>query len=224
MALIGDSDQNYLRGEFSKHLRSNVELIVFTSKDASCKYCKETIQLAEEVSVLTDKIKLTVYDFNENNDIARQLGVEKYPTTLVCRDGERNGRIKYSGLPSGYEFGSLIEDIKMVSEDEAKISAKAMEMLSRVENPVNIRVFVTPTCPYCPRAVNTAHKFAYKNEKVIGEMIMSSEFSKEAQEAGVTAVPHIVINDEVRFDGARTDEEFAEFLLEASSSSADRQI
>ncbi|MCL4332345.1 MAG: thioredoxin family protein [Candidatus Thermoplasmatota archaeon] len=220
MVLIQESDQKYLREEFSKSLKSNIELIVFTAEDGQCKYCKETVQLAEEVSSLTGKIKLTIYDFNKDAEKARELGVDKYPTTIVCREGSIHGRVRYAGIPSGYEFGSLIEDIKMVSDSEVKISSKAMEIISKVKNPVRIKVFVTPTCPYCPRAVETAHKFAFTNEKVSAEMIETSEFNKEAQDAGVTAVPHIVINDDIKFDGARPDEEFAEYVLEASMNSA----
>lgn len=127
MVLIQESDQKYLREEFSKSLKSNIELIVFTAEDGQCKYCKETVQLAEEVSSLTGKIKLTIYDFNKDAEKARELGVDKYPTTIVCREGSIHGRVRYAGIPSGYEFGSLIEDIKMVSDSEVKISSKAME-------------------------------------------------------------------------------------------------
>jgi glutaredoxin-like protein len=217
MPLIKDEDKKYLEQEFEKHLKNDVDLIVFTSDDAECKYCKETVQLAEEVSETSSKIKLTTYNFDKDKEIAKEYGVEKFPTTIVAKHGEKDGRIKYSGLPSGYEFGSLIEDLKNVSKWEADVSSKALEILSKIDKPVTIKVFVTPTCPYCPKAVGTAHKFAILNKNITGEMVESLEFDSEAEEAGVSSVPHIVINGEVEFVGAYPDDQFAEYVMEAYS-------
>lgn len=109
----------------------------------------------------------------------------------------------------------MIEDLKGVSKNEAEISSKAMEIVAKIDKPMKIQVYVTPTCPYCPKAVGIAHKFALLDKNITGEMIEASEFYKESEEAGVSAVPHIVINGGVNFVGAQLDEVFAEYLLEA---------
>ena len=215
MPLIKDEDKKYLQQEFQKHLKGEVDLVVFTSDDANCKYCKETIQLAEEVAGTNEKIHLTVFNFDKDKDAAKDYSVVKYPATVVAKRGEKDGRIKYYGLPSGYEFGSLIESVKNVSKWEADISSKALEILSKIDKPIKIKVYVTPTCPYCPKAVGTAHKFAIINDNITGEMVESLEFDKEAEDVGVSSVPHIVINDEVEFVGAYPDDQFAEYVLEA---------
>ncbi|MFG1519320.1 MAG: thioredoxin family protein [Thermoplasmataceae archaeon] len=215
MAMIRESDVKYLMDEFNKHLKNDVDLVIFSSNSPECKYCKETVDLAKEVSAINGKIKLKVYDFDKDKDLAEEYGVTKFPATIVAKANEKDGRIKYYGIPSGYEFGSLIEDLKTVSSGEADISSKAMELISKVDKPLKIRVYVTPTCPYCPKAVGTAHKFALVNKNISGEMIESGEFYSEAEEVGVSAVPHIVINDSVQFQGARSDEDFAEYVMEA---------
>ena len=38
------------------------------------------------------------------------------------------------------------------------------EKLKELSRPVHIQVFVTLTCPYCPRAVRTAHQMAVESE------------------------------------------------------------
>lgn len=217
MPLIKDEDKKYLEQEFEKHLKNEIDLVVFTSDDANCKYCKESVQLAEEVAETSSKIKLTTYNFDKDVEVAKEYGIDKFPATLVAKSGVKDGRIRYYGLPSGYEFGSLIEDIKNVSKWEADVSSKAVELLKKVDKPVTIKVYVTPTCPYCPKAVGTAHKFAILNENITGEMIESLEFDKEAEEAGVSSVPHIVINGNVEFVGAYPDDQFAEYVVEAYS-------
>ena len=217
MPLIKDEDKKYLEQEFEKHLKDDVDLVVFTSDDANCKYCKESVQLAEEVAGTSAKIHLVTYNFDKDKNNAEEYGVDKYPATIVTRHGVKDGRIRYYGLPSGYEFGSLIEDVKNVSKWEADVSSKALEIINKIDKPVTIKVYVTPTCPYCPKAVGTAHKFAILNENITGEMVESLEFDKEAEEAGVSSVPHIVINGEVEFVGAYPDDQFAEYVMEAYS-------
>ncbi len=217
MPLIRDEDRQYLVDEFNKNLKEKVDLVVFTSKDSDCRYCKESIQLAEEVAELSDKINFVSYVFEDDKEKAKEFGIEKYPATVVAKSGEADGRIRYYGLPSGYEFGSLMEDLKNVSKGEAEISSKAMEVISKIDKPVKIQVYVTPTCPYCPKAVGTAHKFALINKNITGEMIESLEFSDEAEEAGVSSVPHIVINGNVQFVGAYPDDQFADYVQEAYS-------
>ncbi|EQD32390.1 Glutaredoxin-like protein [mine drainage metagenome] len=215
MALIKEEDKQLLQSEFNKYLRDDVDLVVFTSENEDCRYCKEVVQICDELSETSEKISVKRFVFEKDNDECKKYGVTKYPAVAVTKHGETSGRIKYYGIPSGYEFGSVIEDIKMVSTNEAKISAKAMEIISRIDKPVSIKVFVTTSCPYCPRAVGTAHKFALANSNISGEMIEAGEFSNDANEFGVSSVPHIVINGDVQFVGARSDEEFAQFIMEA---------
>lgn len=217
MSLIRDEDKQYLTEEFQKNLTDPVDLVVFTSNDSDCRYCKESVQLAEEVSELSDKINFITYSFEDDKEKAKEFGIDKYPATVVAKKGEADGRIRYYGLPSGYEFGSLMEDLKNVSRGEAEISSKAMEIISKIDKPVKIQVFVTPTCPYCPKAVGTAHKFALINKNITGEMVESLEFSNEAEEVGVSSVPHIVINGNVQFVGAYPDDQFADYVQEAYS-------
>ena len=219
MALIRDEDKKYLMDEFGKYVSNDVDIVVFTTSKEDCKYCKESIELATEVSELSDKIHFVHYTMEDNKDIASKFSVTKYPTTIVTKHDSTDGRIRYSGLPSGYEFGSLIEDIKNVSKWEVDVSSKALEIIKKIDKPLNIKVFVTPTCPYCPKAVGTAHKFAILNPNITGEMVESLEFDKEAEDAGVSSVPHILINGEVEFVGAYPDDQFAEYVLEAYSHS-----
>lgn len=215
MALIRDEDRKYLMDEFKKYLKNEVDLVVFTTDDVSCKYCKEAVELAKEVADIDRKINFVHYTKEKDGTKLKEFGVEKFPTTIVTRHGVVDGRVRYSGLPSGYEFGSLIEDIKNVSRWEVDVSSKALEIIKKIDKPINIKVYVTPTCPYCPKAVGTAHKFAILNENVSGEMVEAMEFEEEAEEAGVSSVPHIVINGDVEFIGAHPDDQFAEYVLEA---------
>ena len=92
---------------------------------------------------------------------------------------------------------------------------EARSMIENVKKPVEIKVFVTPTCPYCPIAVFTAHRFAMINENIVSKMIEAMEFRELSQRYGVMAVPKIVINDRVEFEGAVPEQVFARYILNA---------
>ncbi|HDL50630.1 MAG TPA: glutaredoxin, partial [Firmicutes bacterium] len=84
-----------------------------------------------------------------------------------------------------------------------------------VKEPLNIQVFVTPTCPYCPRAARIAHKMAFINENIMGDMVEASEFPNLSEKYGVYAVPKIIVNDKVEFEGALPEDQFIAQVLKA---------
>ena len=177
MSIISEDYRKRLTEEFSGVLVNNVKLMVFTRNGDDCIYCKETALLAEEMAELSDKISSEIV--NENDPRVSQYGIDKYPALIISGDGVEDGRVRYYGIPSGYEFSSLVEDIETLSRKERNLSKPVMEKLSAVKSALKIKVFVTPTCPYCPNAVKTAHKFAMMNSNITGEMIEVREFSEE---------------------------------------------
>ncbi len=115
---------------------------VFTQK-FECQYCKETRELIEEVAELSDKVSVEVYDFEADKELADSLGIDKVPGVAVV--GQKDYGIRMFGIPSGYEFGGLIESIKLVSEGESGLSADTKQMVAKLKQPATIQVFITPT-------------------------------------------------------------------------------
>ena len=84
-------------------IQEPVQVLLFTSK-ASCDYCNETQQLLEEVIALNDKVELSVYDIDENQDLAIKFNVTNTPGIVIAaKDGQEveNFGIQYSGIPAG---------------------------------------------------------------------------------------------------------------------------
>jgi glutaredoxin-like protein len=214
MALIGEEDRKYLSEQFKKDLKNKVKIIVFTEDSSDCKYCNETLEITKELGQLSDMISIENYKINDAK--AKEFNVEFAPTTIITDEEETmSGRIRYTGIPAGYEFSSLIEDMISVSSGKLELNAHVLEHLDEVDKPIKIMVFVTPTCPYCPKAVRVAHKFAQYNKNITGEMVESIEFPDRADKYGVQSVPHIVINENVQFIGAYPEESFVEYVMEA---------
>ncbi len=174
-----------------------VQVLFFGSKD-NCEYCNEAKQLLEEVTALNDKLDLSVYDMQENADVAKQFNVTNAPGIVIAAKDNaevKNLGIQFSGIPSGHEFSTLINDILIVSKRESGLDAKTREFLKNLTQPLHLQVFVTPTCPYCPRAVLLAHQMAMENPQMIrAEGVEATEFPELANQFNVRGVPQTVIN------------------------------
>ncbi len=141
MPLLNDQIKNDVR-EMLADVKSPVKLTVFT-QSFECEYCKETRELVEEVAELSDQLSVEVYDFEKDAGKAGEFGVDKIPAVAIT--GAKDYGIRLYGIPSGYEFGSLLEGIKLVSEGKSELSEGSRKMLAKLTHPVHIQVFITPT-------------------------------------------------------------------------------
>jgi len=141
MSLLGERERAAVREQFQR-LENPVKLIHFT-QELMCETCPETKKLLEEVASLSDKITLEVHNFTLEREIAAQYGVDKVPATVV--EGQRKYGIRFYGLPSGYEFASLLHAILAASHSTSGLTEASKLQLRSITTPTHIQVFVTPT-------------------------------------------------------------------------------
>jgi len=212
MPILSDEIQARLEREL-EGLPREVKLVVFT-QEVECAHCRENTALAQEVAALSDKIALEVYNFALDREAVERYQVDKIPALVV--EGERDYGIRFYGVPAGYEFGSLIEAIKVVATGESGLAPETKAALRGLKRPVHLQVFVTLTCPYCPMAVQLAHKMALESELIRADMVESTAFPHLAQRYEVFAVPKTVVNDGASFEGALPEPLFLEEILKAA--------
>jgi glutaredoxin-like protein len=176
-----------------------------------CRYCNETRKLAQEIASVSEKIVTQVYDFVKDQDKAKEYGITRIPAIAVV--GKQDYGVRYYGIPYGYELQTLIEAIVNVSRGTTDLSEKTRTILKEVKKPVDIKVFVSLTCPHCPGAAAIAHKFAIENNLIKADVFETSEFPDLALKYNVIGVPKIVINDKVDFVGEFNEDLFAEHVL-----------
>lgn len=173
-------------------LKDAVELIVFTQQ-SECQYCEDNRKLVEEIAELSDKISVKVFDFQTDKEQADKYGINKVPAIAIV--GKDDYGIRLYGIPTGYDFVSLIEGISLVSIGETQLTGQENEYLNNLEKDAHLQVFVSPGCPHCPSATTVAYQMARVSSKVKADMIDSSQFPHLAKEYSVSAVPHTVINE-----------------------------
>ncbi len=174
--------------------------LVFFTQENSCPGCAAQEELLRDLSSLSDKLKLEIYDFVLNGDQVMNYRIDKIPATAVV--SERDYGIRFYGLTAGYEFASLLEAIIMLSSGKSDLDPQLEELVKNIKAPVHMQVMVTLTCPYCPNMVHVAQQFAFVNENIRADMVEASEFPQLAQKYKVTGVPKTVVNETNSFEGA----------------------
>ena len=203
----------FIKNLFDSKLKREVKVLLFTAKKG-CAYCKDAEQLLKEISAQSKKMKVEVLDIEQNKPLATELSITLTPATVILSNN--GAKLYYFGLPGGYELKCLIEDIVDASEGTTDMSPKVREMIMKIGKPVDIKVFVTPACPYSPVVVRTAHRFAIENQMIRAQMIESMEFRELTDRFKVMGIPKTFINDSIQFDGTLDDSLFAEKVSNAA--------
>ncbi|GAK61098.1 hypothetical protein U27_00996 [Candidatus Vecturithrix granuli] len=141
MAILKKRDQKAVAKEFEK-LVEPVKIVYFT-QEMECQFCEQTRELLQEVAELSDKLSLEVYDFVKDKDKALQYRIDKIPATVI--EGKKDHGIRFFGVPSGYEFSTLLGSMIEVSTGESGLSEKTKSLIAKINTPIHIQVFVTPT-------------------------------------------------------------------------------
>lgn len=224
MALMDERTKEQVRERLAKTLTNPVELRLYRRPDSGrlilpgglgCQTCDVTEELARTlVEAAPDKLSLTVVDVTQEPGHR-----EVVPTLTVARSGEES-RISFQGLPSGYEFASLLDAIEAASGTGDELPAEAAEKVNTLEGDVEVMVFVTPTCPYCPGAASTANRMALASPKVRSVVVEANEYPELSNRFGVQGVPRTVVNRSGAFVGALPAPVFVESVIKLATEAA----
>jgi len=145
--LLDQEIQNQVRDIFTRQLTESVHVLFF-GQEENCQYCQDTEALLSELSALSDKIEVDIYDLEANAELARRFNVDKAPGFVIAaKNGDQivDYGIRYVGVPAGHEFSSLIQDLILVSGRDSKLSPKTRDILTMLDKPILLQVYVTPT-------------------------------------------------------------------------------
>ena len=221
MPLIAPADQKRLADQFSQMSR-RVRLLFFT-QTVGCDTCLHAREILDELPPLSDRISIEEVNLVLDDERAKQYGIDRTPAIALLAEDEtglRDSHIRFLGAPSGYEFIALVRAIILVGGGESTLSPEGRERVMAIDRPLTIRVFSTPTCPHCPRAVTLAHEIAWANPQVTAYAIEATAYPDLAREYRVTGVPKTVIGDTTEILGAVPEDTFVEQTLAGFASLA----
>jgi len=185
-----------------------VHLKVFTTKEASadnktyvrCPACEDVVVMIKELAKNANK----KIDWEEISIIAdedkakcKKYGVDRAPTILFT-----DYNIRYTGAPIGLETAPFIQTLLWVASGETAFGSSFDDQLARIKKKANLRIIVTPTCPYCAQTVLMENALAIESkDKISVEIVESYENPDIARQYEVTGVPVTIVNDSNKIVG-----------------------
>jgi glutaredoxin-like protein len=211
LAILKSHEREYVEKVF-KFVKEEVKIFFFTQKPEN-QAERETLEILKEISSISDKIYLTVYDFEKDKSKADDYQIDKTPAIVL--EGKKDYGIRFFGVPSGYLVSSLIEDVVQISKNESELTDETKQKLSEVVNPLSLEVYVKSTSPYSPSLVNIAHRIALENDNITAHLINISNYPHLAMRFNIEDVPYTVVNGKISVEGALNEKDFTDKILEA---------
>jgi glutaredoxin-like protein len=225
MGMIDADTMERLRERLAGNLQRPVELRLYRKPGTArlvlpasvgCGTCDATEELMRSLAAAApDRISLTVIDVSAAGEPSIDV-----PTLTVAAPGEEP-RITFQGLPSGYEFATLLDAVERVSSQTGDLAPETVEKLSALDQDVEVMVFVTPTCPYCPGAASMANRMALDSPKVRSVVVEANEFNELSDRFEVQGVPLTVVNRAGSFVGAMPESRFVDSVLQLAGVGAE---
>jgi glutaredoxin-like protein len=207
VALLSEQDRQIVSARLAA-ITSPVKILFFTQTFDAPDTAIVAKQVLDEIVSLNDDISLEEVNFILEKERAATYRIEGIPAIALLRDGE-DTRIRFLGAPAGYEFMALVEAIVLAGTGESGLTPASKALIAtHVTKATEILVFVTPTCPHCPRAVTLAHRMAAESPHIRAVSVDATEFLDLSQRYQVTGVPKIVVNDTIEMLGALPEDRF----------------
>jgi alkyl hydroperoxide reductase subunit AhpF len=140
--LLTDDVKGQLRQDFEQ-LAQPVRLVVFTQALADPD-SEQVRRLLEELAELSPLITVEACNFVLDRERVQALGIARTPAVAVLA-ADRDPGIRFYGMPSGYEFGTLVDAILDVSAGQSTLSEETQQTLRALPRAVHLQVFSTPT-------------------------------------------------------------------------------
>jgi glutaredoxin-like protein len=172
--------------------------------------------MLQELTALSDLISLRLHIFDEAIEERVKFGIQRIPGIVLRGPSPDGPALKFYGMPGGTEFPSFLEAIVDISRGEVLLSAPSVRDLAKLSDEITVRVFVTPTCGYCPQMMRLAYQLALANPKINAEVIEVSEFPDLGERYQVRAVPLTIVAEKVALPGAMDPDTLIEHILTAA--------
>jgi glutaredoxin-like protein len=213
MALLSEQDRQTLRTHLAE-IADPVTLLFFTQTIGGPETALITKQILDEIAGLSDRVGVEEVNFILEKDRAAALGITAVPTIAVLK-GDVDTRIRFLGAPAGYELMSLIEAIILAGGTDSGLSPESKTLIAEhVAQPLDVKVFVTPTCPHCPGVVTLAHRMAFEHPLIHATCIEATEFLDLSRQYRVTGVPKTIVNGTIEILGAVPEDTFVRTVLQ----------
>ncbi|MHA2339812.1 MAG: thioredoxin family protein, partial [Candidatus Hodarchaeales archaeon] len=159
-----------------------------------------------------EKLKIEEISTEESPEEAEKYNVSRIPAILFIDENDKE-IIRYLAHPTGSEFVPFLNSIQYFSGVRPYYSDQIITHLKKIKKS-NMKIFITPTCPYCPMTVPVLTLFSIVSKgKISSEVIdvnLNPDIGKQYQ---VQGVPMTVINEKDIIQGMFTPQDLLDKLV-----------
>lgn len=196
--------------EIFKKFENPVEIVSIL--DPYKEISQDIKKLLTELEELSDKIKVSIFNFGENLQIEEKIKMDEYPTiAFLDKDGKYSG-IKFTGLPSGHELNSFIISLYNVAGPGQGVNEDTLSEIQSINKPVKLKIAVSLSCSLCPEVVIGAQRIASLNKNIDAEMIEIFAFPGIREKYKIMSVPALILNDKEISFGKKNIDEIVKFI------------
>lgn len=189
-------------------LKHDIPLYLFVDRNKDDVYAQACRQVIRAFRELTSRITLKEYYLDHES--AQKWGVDSSPTLLI--DPEHYN-IRWIGAPMGEEGRSFLEAMMLLGMGKSNLTDQSRTVVQRIDSPRKVKVFVSPTCPYCPQQVVNGLKAAIEKPDLIALEIIDIQCRPDlAEQYNAHSVPQAYANDVLIGQGAQQEEVFMSSL------------
>ncbi len=185
-------------------LPNDIPLYLFTAKGHEDVFTHANREVIRAFRQLTDKITLREHDMD--HELAKKWNVTHSPTLVIAPE---KFAIHWLGAPMGEEARTFLEILILIGLGQSQLSDQALKVLNKIDADRHIKIFVSPTCPYCPQqAINAVKAAIEMPDKISVEIIDIQSEPELADQYSAQSVPQAYANDVLIGQGAQPEEVF----------------
>ncbi len=216
--MLSAAEKESIAHRLAQGMNEEITLLLFL--DGGTIISEELKEFGNMMASSSQKIKVDIQTADDGkNEKLKHLHIENWPCMVLVK-GDFS-RIRYYGIPLGYELPPMIDAMIELSSSKTPLSPAARAALSTVRRRANIKLFVLQTCHFCPTVARHSYRAAIESKNVTAEIIDSSLFPDLAARHSVMGVPKIILNDNMDITGAMVEADFFAKLRDSDHSLID---
>lgn len=182
-----------------------IPVYLFSERGKDDVFVDANRQVMRAFRELTDKIHFREYYLD--HELASKWNVFDAPTLLIAPE---RYKIRWIGAPMGEEARTLLETLLLVGSGNSNLTEQAQRVIRKIDTPRNVKVFVSPTCPYCPQEAVNAVKAAVELPDLVSLEIIDIQARPDiAEQYAAYSVPVAYANEILIGQGAQSEEVFS---------------
>ena len=197
-------DQRKALSAYLAEFTGMVPVHLFLQSGQNEAYGEFAKKLLQDMALLSDRIALNLHE--DDTAANAEYAVHRFPTVLIAPD---KYSIRFTGAPAGEEGQAFLHALKMASDGKSYLTESSVKTLAGLQEQRQIKIFVSPTCPYCPgQCLNAIRTAVEKPGLVDAECIETGQNPDLAEQYGVGSIPHTVYAEHFSTVGMEPEQDF----------------